>query len=92
MKYLTTKFGAFGAGLIGGLLVTFLFLSVTLAAGENRPNDIGREMPGFINNGRPAAQSNSRIAGPPPLALRLSAGQNPSPDNNNYLPLIIKGQ
>lgn len=87
MKYMTTKFGAFGAGLIGGLLVTFLFLSVTLAAG-----DIGRKMPGFINNGRPAAQSSSRIAGPPPLALRLSTGQTPSPDNNNYLPIIIKGQ
>jgi hypothetical protein len=87
MKYTATRFGAFGAGLIGGLLATFLFLSVTLAAG-----DISREMPGFINNGRPAAQSSGRIAGPPPLALRLSTGQSPSPDNNIYLPLIIKGQ
>jgi hypothetical protein len=89
MKYTAIKFGAFSTGLIGGLLVTFLFLSVTLAAGENRPNDTGREIPGFINNGRPAAQSSSRIAGPPPLALRLSTGQGPSTDNV-YLPLIIR--
>jgi hypothetical protein len=87
MNYTATKFGAFGAGLIGGLLATFLFLSVTLAA-----DDIGRKTSGFINNGRPAAQSNSRIAGPPPLTLRLSTGQSPSPDNNIYLPLIVKEQ
>ena len=85
MKYTATKFGAFGVGLIGGLLATFLFLSVTLAAG-----DIGRERSGFINNGRPSAQISSRIAGPPPLALRLSAGSDLSPDNNIYLPLITK--
>jgi hypothetical protein len=86
MKYTATKFGAFGAGLIGGLLATFLFLSVTLAA-----DDIGRERLGFINNGGPAAQSSGRIAGPPPLALRLSAAQSPSPEDNNiYLPLITK--
>lgn len=91
MTSIATKLGTFGAGLLGGLMVTFLFLSMTLAADENGPNSTGLKMTDFMNNGRPMAQGSSRIAGPPPLALRVSTGQSPSPDKTIFLPLIIKG-
>lgn len=97
MNYLTMKLGAFGAGLLGGLLVTFLWLGVSLAANE------GPGLTRLTDLARPAAQTVDRIAGPPPLALRLSPAAQPTPgptpegtpgpaplDKFTFLPIVLK--
>jgi hypothetical protein len=92
MKYIATKFGAFGVGLIGGLMITFFFLSVTFAASEHISGNVGQSIGGLVTDGRQAAQSGTRLAGPPALALRFNTPQTGPLDNNTYLPIVIKGQ
>ena len=74
MRYLAVRLSAFGAGLMGGLLASLLLLHVALATnGEATREGI--------------AAASARIAGPPPLALRLS-----SPQYDVYLPVVLKNQ
>lgn len=74
MRYLTVRLSTFAVGLLGGLLLSLLLLHMVFAA-----------------NGRVATvaytAANTRIAGPPPLTLRLSSSQ---PQYNMYLPIMLR--
>lgn len=76
MNHQATRLGVFGAGLLGGFLVMSLGLGIASAANTHRPDGLGREAIA------PAAHSSGRLAGPPPLALRVSLG------SEQFLPLI----
>jgi uncharacterized repeat protein (TIGR01451 family) len=66
MKHIAAKFGAWGLGLIGGLIGTLLLINIVVASPVNRPS--AQNLPA------------NRIAGPPPLALRLSSVQDVAPE------------
>lgn len=71
MKHLVARCGALSLGLISGLIGTLLLINVVFARDAV---EASTQTP-TIN----------RIAGPPPLALRLSGG----PAHYVYLPVIL---
>jgi hypothetical protein len=79
MRVFAVRLSAFGVGLVGGLLASLLLLHVALAANG------GARLEGI------AAASGTRIAGPPPLTLRLS-GPVSEPQYDVYLPVVLREQ
>jgi hypothetical protein len=78
MRVFAVRLSAFGAGLMGGLLASLLLLHVAFAAGERVATV--------------ALTANSmRIAGPPPLSLRLSVPVS-GPQYDVYLPVVLSDQ
>lgn len=65
MKHIAARFGALSLGLIGGLIGTLLLINVVSA----------REAVGASAQ----TSASNRIAGPPPLALRLNLAQDVAP-------------
>jgi hypothetical protein len=71
-------------GLVAGLVISLFVLNVVLAAGDARAEIMSPVQ-------HVAAASSMRIAGPPPLTLRLSVPVS-EPQYDVYLPVMLREQ